>query len=88
MLDLLKNPALLAALIALLRTLGGYIYTMIEAKKFLPFDLVQLGANLGVYETFFVTLSAVPTMPMEWIASIAVLVDVVRSFRKAITISA
>ena len=85
LLDLLKNPVLIAALIALVRTTGGYVYTMIEAKKFMHFDLVQLGANLGVYETVFLTLSAVPSMPTEWIATLAVVVDVVRSFRKAVT---
>jgi len=87
LLDILKNPVLIAGLIALIRTTGGYIYTMIEAKKFMHFDLVQLGANLGVYETVFITLSAVPTMPTEWMATLAIVVDVVRSFRKAITMS-
>ena len=85
LLDLLKNPVLIAALIALVRTTGGYVYTMIEAKKFMHFDLVQLGANLGVYETVFLTLGVVPSMPTEWVATLAIVVDVVRSFRKAVT---
>jgi len=86
-LDILKNPALLAAFIAVVRDLGGYIYTCLEAyknKTGIPkFSFTQLAVTMGVYETFFIALSAVPSMPTAWIATITVAVDVVRSFRTA-----
>jgi hypothetical protein len=87
LIDILKNPVLLAALIALIRNMGGYIYNSTEAKKLLPYQPSQLITTLGIYETVFLSLSAVPSIPVEWMPIVAVVVDIVRSFRKAIELA-
>jgi len=86
LLDVLKNPVLLAALIALIRNVGGYVTSMLGVKKYVPWEPVKFGETLALYETFFVALSAVPSLPVEWIAIVAISVDVVRSFKKAIAL--
>lgn len=84
LLDVLRNPVLLAALIALIRNIGGYVTSMLGVKKYVPWEPVKFGETLALYETFFVALSAIPSLPVEWIAVVAIVVDITRSIKKAL----
>jgi len=84
LLDFMKNPALLALLFVIIRNVGGYITACFTAKKVLPYEWTQLGQTLTLYETFFIGLSQIPSMPIAWTAMIAVFVDIFRSFKEAI----
>lgn len=85
LLDFLKNPALLAVLFAIVRNLGGYIYNCFEAKKVLPYSASDFLVTLGIWETFFILLGGLASMDTNSMATLTVIVDVMRSFRQAMT---
>ena len=84
LLDILKNPVLLGLLFAIIRNLGGYITECFRAKKLVPYSKSSLLETMSLYETFFITLGGVASVPQNWVAVITVLVDVIRSFKKVV----
>jgi len=86
-LDFLKNPALLALFFVIIRNIGGYLTASFKAKKLIPYDGMQFLETLTLYETFFIGLSQIPTMPIHWTATLTVLVDVIRSFKEALKLT-
>ena len=82
--EILKNPVILAALIAVIRNVGGYIYNCFEAKKVLTYNASDFLVTLGIWETFFVALNAVGGLPTTWTLALTTIVDVVRSLKAAI----
>jgi len=86
-LDFLKNPALLALLFVIIRNIGGYLTACFKAKELIPYESMQFLETLTLYETFFIGLSQVPSMPLHWTATLTVLVDVLRSFKEAIKLT-
>ncbi len=85
LLDVLKNPAILAAILAIIRNIGGYIYNCLEAKHVLPYSASDLLVTLGVWETFFITLNGVASLPVEYTTAITALIEAIRNFRNAIS---
>jgi len=84
LLDILKNPILLGLIFAIIRSLGGYLTECFREKKLVSYNASKLLETLTLYETFFITLNGVASVPQTWTASIVVLVDVIRSFKKVV----
>jgi hypothetical protein len=82
--DILKNPALLALFFAIMRNIGGYVYNCFTAKKLVPYSATMLLETLALYETFFIAFGSLTSLPAESYVVITVIVDVVRSLKKAI----
>jgi len=85
LLDIVKNPAILAIIFAIIRNIGGYIYNCFEAKKLLPYSIADFLVTLGICETFFILLGGVASLDTNSVAVVTVIVDVIRSFRQALT---
>lgn len=81
---LLQNPAFIAAVFALIRNLGGYLYNSIEARKFLPYDWAAFGVTLGLWETVFIILSGGAGLSPQTTAVIAIILDWLRGLKTAI----
>jgi hypothetical protein len=82
--DILKNPLILGAIFAIVRNIGGYATACWTAKKLLPYSGYQLLETFSLFETFFVLLMGVASLPSESAATIAVIVDILRSLKKTI----
>ncbi len=85
--EILTNPILLALLIAIIRNIGGYLEAVLSAKgKGISekYDLTKLGSTVATYETVFIALSQVPSLPTWLIAVLAVAVDISRSVKNVI----
>jgi len=83
LLDFLKNPILLALLFAVVRNIGGYLTAIFKEKKPLKYEPAKFLETLTLYETFFVALMGLTSLPVEYVAGIVVLVDVLRSVKEA-----
>jgi hypothetical protein len=86
-LDILKNPVLLAAIIAIVRNILGYATECFNAKKLLPYSATKFLETLTLYETFFIILGGIASTPETWTAGITVAIDVLRSVKKAVELS-
>lgn len=81
---LVNNPVFLGLLLAVIRSIGGYVEAMLHVRKTEAYSFIKLGETIAIYETFFVGLSQIPSMPIYLIAIIAVVVDLIRSLKKVI----
>jgi hypothetical protein len=82
---ILANPIVLAAIFAVLRNLGGYIYNCFEAKKILPYSASQFLVTLGLWETLFIGLAGVANLDITTTAAITFGLDFIRGLKTAIT---
>ena len=82
---ILANPIVLAAIIAVLRNLGGYAYNCFEAKKILPYSASQFLVTLGLWETVFVSAMGVASIDTQTTTLLGFFVDIVRGLKTAIT---
>jgi hypothetical protein len=82
---LLQNPIFIAALLAVIRNLGGYAYNCFEAKQLLPYSASQFLVTLGLWETIFVIAlgsgsldvseTTVVTLALDWIRGLKTAID-------------
>lgn len=82
---ILQNPIFIAAVLAIARNLGGYVYNCIEAKKILPYSASQLLVTLGLWETVFITLQGGANVNSDTTAIIAIVLDWIRGLKTAIS---
>jgi hypothetical protein len=82
---ILQNPMFVAAILAVIRNLGGYIYNCFEAKKLLQYDAGQFLVTLGLWETVFVILAGGANLNSETTAVIAIALDFIRGLKTAIS---
>jgi hypothetical protein len=82
---ILENPLFIAAVLALVRNLGGYAYNCFEAHKLLPYSASQLLVTLGLWETVFVILSGATDLGTSTTAVIAIVLDFMRGLKTAIS---
>jgi hypothetical protein len=80
---LLSNPAFLFAVLAIVRNIGGYIYSSLEAKRFIPYDGYKLLETLALWETVLLLLTAAD-LPVKYSVAIATVLDFVRSLTKVV----
>ncbi|MGA3192669.1 MAG: hypothetical protein ABSD73_09195 [Candidatus Bathyarchaeia archaeon] len=82
---ILQNPIFVAAILAVIRNLGGYIYNCFEAKKILPYSGSQFLVTFGLWETVFVILAGGANLNSETTAVIAIALDWIRGLKTAIS---
>lgn len=82
---ILANPMVLAAILAVIRNIGGYIYNCLEAKQLLPYSASQFLVTLALWETLFVGLQGVGNLPPEIVTAIAFGLDFIRGLKTAIS---
>lgn len=84
-LDILRqNPAILGLVIAVIRNIGGYAVECFNAKKLVQYEGMKLLETLTLYETFFITLGSIATLPIAYTAAATVAVDVIHSIKKVL----
>jgi hypothetical protein len=83
--SILENPIILAALLAIIRNLGGYAYNCFEAKALLPYSASQFLVTLGLWETLFVALDGVVGLSATSTAIVTFALDFIRGLKTAIT---
>lgn len=83
-LDIVKNPIMLALIFAIIRNIGGYIVACFEAKKLLPYENAKFLKTLTLYEVFLVSLIGVASLPQQWAVTLTVIVDIIYSLKTAI----
>ena len=79
-----QNPILLGLIIAIIRNIGGYIAECFNAKQLVRYEAMKLLETLTLYETFFITLGSIATLPSQYTTIVAVAVDMIRSVKKAV----
>jgi hypothetical protein len=82
---ILANPIVLAAILAVIRNIGGYIYNCLEAKQLLPYSASQFLVTLALWETLFVGLQGVGNLPPEIVTAIAFGLDFIRGLKTAVS---
>ena len=85
--NILENPAILALIIAIVRNIGGYIEALFEARRTgvpVKYDITKLGETIAIYETFIIALTQVPGIALNTAVVLTVIIDVLRSLKKAI----
>jgi hypothetical protein len=85
LLDVLKNPLIIGAILALIRNIGGYIYNCLEAGKILRYNGKDLLVTLGLWETFFTLFMGLGSFPLEYTTVVTAIIEAIRSFRNAVT---
>jgi hypothetical protein len=78
---IVNNPALFAAVIALIRNLGGYIVKLLHIRGFEKWDKMQALETLALYETFFLALQGIAGIPGQYTAIIVVILDAIRNLK-------
>lgn len=73
---LLNNPLLIAAVLAVVWNIAGYIAQMLKIKKLEPYEVTKLAETLVLFESVFVIMSTIAGIPVTWttIAAIAVVI--------------
>lgn len=82
---LLQNPLFIAAVLAIIRNVGGYIYNSIEAKKVLPYDKAAFFVTLGLWETIFIIVMGSGTLDAQTTIVITIVLDWIRGLKTAIS---
>jgi len=83
--ELAQNPVLFAAIISIVRNILGYFTASTAARKFVNYEPAQLLETLLLWETLLIILIGFANLPASYAVGIGLILDFVRSFRKAIT---
>jgi len=87
-LDILKNPIVLAALLAVVRNLTGYVANIFKARSknepLPPYNASQLLETFALWEGLFILLQGVGSLPATWTVVVTMGADILRSFQKAV----
>ena len=81
---LATNPMVLAAILAVIYNIGGYVAQLLKVKQIEKYEVAKLGETLVIFETLFVVLSTVGGLPVKYTAVIVIAVAVVRSLKSAL----
>lgn len=81
---LLANPQFVAAIIAVIWNISGYIAALLKIKGLEKYELTKLGETLLLFEAVFTIMATVAGLPLSWTAVIAIAVVVIRSVKSAI----
>ena len=81
---LATNPLIIAAILAIIYNLGGYIAQILKVKQLEKYEVAKLGETLVLFETLFLVLSTVGGLPVKYTAIIVIAVAVVRSLKSAL----
>jgi len=81
---LLNNPLLLAAILAVIWNIGGYIAQLLKIKKLEPYEVTKLAETLVLFEAVFLILSTVAGIPTKYVAVAAIAVVAIRSLKSAL----
>jgi hypothetical protein len=81
---LLTNPQFVAAIIAIVWNIGGYIVTLLHIKGLEKYEVTKLGETLFLFETLFTILSTVVGVPVKYVAIIAIVLVFIRSLKNAL----
>jgi len=80
-LQTLENPVLLAIVIAILRSVLGYLGNKFRDRKE-KFDAGKFGETLAWWETFLVLISQYPALGTEGAVVLTAVLDVIRTATK------
>lgn len=80
---LLNNPLLIAAILAVIWNIGGYIAQLLKIKKLEPYEVTKLAETLVLFEAVFIIMSTAG-ISTTWTAVAAIAVVTVRSIKSAI----
>lgn len=84
-LDILSNnPLLLAAILAVIWNIGGYVAQLLKIKKLEPYEVTKLAETLVLFEAVFLIMSTLVGIPITWTAIAAIAVMTIRSLKSAI----
>ncbi len=81
---LLNNPLLLAAILAVIWNIGGYVAQLLKIKKLEPYEVTKLAETLVLFEAVFLIMSTLVGIPITWTAIAAIAVMTIRSLKSAI----
>lgn len=88
LLDILKNPIVLAAILAVVRNLTGYIANIFKARQkgepLPPYQASQLLETFTLWEGLFILLQGVGSLPTNWTVALVLGADILRSFKKVL----
>lgn len=76
---LVTQPQILAAVLAIIYNIAGYIVNDLQAKKLEPYQVTKLAETLVLFEGLFTILQTVAGVPATWTAIITIAVAVIRS---------
>jgi len=80
--EILENPIFLAFIIAVIRNFLGFAEMKFRGSAG-KYEVSKLGETVALYEGVFISLNLIPEMPSVVIPIIAIVVDVLRSMKKA-----
>lgn len=81
---LLSNPQFVAAIIALIWNLCGYVAAMFHVKGLEKYEVTKLLETFVMIEAVFTIMSTVVGLPLEWSTIIAIAIVVIRGIKSAI----
>jgi len=81
---LLNNPLLLAAILAVIWNIGGYVAQLLKIKKLEPYEVTKLAETLVLFEAIFLIMSTVAGISVMWTTVAAIAVVTVRSLKSAL----
>lgn len=73
------NPQLLAAVLAIVYNVAGYVINDLQAMKLEKYQVAKLAETLVLFEALFTILQTVAGVPATWASIITIAVAVVRS---------
>lgn len=76
---LVTQPQLLAAILAIIYNIAGYVQSSLQAKKLESYQVTKFAETLVLFEALFTILQTVAGVPATWTAVITVAVAVIRS---------
>ena len=82
---LANNPQIIAAVLAIIWNIGGYLAQLLKIKQLEPYEVTKLAETLVMFEAVFLILSTVAGVPMQYVAVAAIAVVVIRSLKSALT---
>lgn len=78
------NPILMGALLTLIFNIGGYIGSMLKVKGVEPYDKFKALETLALFETIFIGLQGVAGIDAQYVAVIAIVINVIYSLKKTL----
>jgi len=81
---LVNNPQIIAAVLAVIWNLGGYVAQLLKIKKLEPYEITKLAETLVLFEAVFLIMSTVAGISTTYAAVAAIAVVLIRSLKSAI----
>ena len=78
------NPLVLAAILAIVYNIGGYVAQLLKIKQLEKYEVAKLAETLVLFETLFLVLSTIGGLSVKWTTILVVAVAVIRSLKSAL----